>query len=235
MQLQVEGITIRYGMATAIEDVSLDVEEGSAVCVVGANGAGKSTILRALSGLTPLAGGDIRFKGERINGLATHEIVGRGLVHIPEGRKLFPYLPVMNNLRLGASLRKDSDGVKRDLEQVFRYFPRLWDRRHQKAGTLSGGEQQMLAIGRGLMAAPKLLILDEPSLGLAPIMVAELIPVIRDIKNKGVSVLLAEQNMSLALGVADRGYALQVGKVVLDARIEDFRKSAIVRKAYLGG
>lgn len=235
MQLRIERITVKYGMAIAVENVSLHVEEGSAVCLVGANGAGKSTVLRALSGLVPLAAGQISFDGERIDGLEPHDIVSRGVVHVPEGRKLFPYLPVINNLKLGATLRKDPDGIRRDLDQVFQYFPRLWERRNQKAGALSGGEQQMLAIGRGLMASPRLLILDEPSLGLAPIMVAGLIPVIRSISQKGVSVLLAEQNMSLALGVADRGYALQVGRVVLEAEIEDFRRSELVRKAYLGG
>ena len=235
MQLRIERITVKYGMAIAVENVSLHVEEGSAVCLVGANGAGKSTVLRALSGLVPLAAGQISFDGERIDGVEPHDIVSRGVVHVPEGRKLFPHLPVINNLKLGATLRKDPDGIRRDLDQVFQYFPRLWERRNQKAGALSGGEQQMLAIGRGLMASPRLLILDEPSLGLAPIMVAGLIPVIRSISQKGVSVLLAEQNMSLALGVADRGYALQVGRVVLEAEIEDFRRSELVRKAYLGG
>lgn len=234
MQLEIEGITVKYGRAIAVEDVSLHVEQGSVVCLVGANGAGKSTVLRAISGLVPL-GGQIRFDGERIDGLEPHEIVARGVAHVPEGRKLFPYLPVINNLKLGATLRKDSDGIKRDLDRVFHYFPRLRERCNQRAGTLSGGEQQMLAIGRGLMAGPRLLILDEPSLGLAPIMVAELIPVIRDINQNGVSVLLAEQNMSLVLGVGERGYALQVGKVVLESGIEDFRESEIVRKAYLGG
>lgn len=235
MQLQIERITVRYGNAIAVENVSLHVEEGSAVCLAGANGAGKSTILRAISGLVPLEDGQITFDGERIDRLQPYEVVGRGVVHVPEGRKLFQYLPVINNLKLGATLRKDVGGIRRDLDRVFQYFPRLWDRRNQKAGTLSGGEQQMLAIGRGLMADPRLLILDEPSLGLAPAMVAELIPVICNINAKGVSVLLAEQNMTLALGVADRGYALQVGKVVLEAGIAEFRNSELVRKAYLGG
>lgn len=235
MQLQLEGITVKYGIAIAVKDVSLRVDEGSAVCLVGANGSGKSTILRAISGLVPLAGGRIGVDGARIDRLEPHEIVSRGVVHVPEGRKLFPYLPVINNLRLGATLRNDRDGIRRDLDQVFQYFPKLWARRNQKAGTLSGGEQQMVAIGRGLMAAPKLLILDEPSLGLAPAIVSALIPVIRDINRRGVSVLLAEQNMSLALGAADRGYALQVGRVVLEAAIDEFRESDLVLKAYLGG
>lgn len=186
-------------------------------------------------GSRPARGGRIGVDGARIDRLEPHEIVSRGVVHVPEGRKLFPYLPVINNLRLGATLRNDRDGIRRDLDQVFQYFPKLWARRNQKAGTLSGGEQQMVAIGRGLMAAPKLLILDEPSLGLAPAIVSALIPVIRDINRRGVSVLLAEQNMSLALGAADRGYALQVGRVVLEAAIDEFRESDLVLKAYLGG
>ena len=235
MLLQVDNITVKYGKAIAVEGVSLEVPDDKVITVIGANGAGKSTILRALSGLIPLVSGEIHFAGQRIDGLKPYEIVELGLVHVPEGRKLFPYLPVMGNLKLGASLRKDTEGIKKDLEEVFNYFPILWERRKQNAGTLSGGEQQMLAIGRGLMANPRLLLMDEPSLGLAPIMVAELVPVIKNINEKGVSVLLVEQNMPLALGVADRGYALQVGKVVLEGGIEEFKSNGIVKKAYLGG
>lgn len=232
--LEVDNITIKYGKALAVDKVSIKVSQGEVVTIIGANGAGKSTILRALSGLTPLMSGSIRFNSQRIDGKEIYEIVELGLVHIPEGRKLFPYLTVMSNLKLGASLRTDKQGIKRDLEEVFEYFPRLWERRNQNAGTLSGGEQQMLAISRGLMANPKLLMLDEPSLGLAPILVSELAPVIKNINKKGVSVLLVEQNMSLALGVADRGYALQVGKVVFEGGVEVFKKSEIVKQAYLG-
>jgi branched-chain amino acid transport system ATP-binding protein len=235
MLLQVDNITVKYGKAIAVEGVSLEVPENKVVTIIGANGAGKSTILKALSGLTPLASGEIRFAGQTINGLNPYEIVELGLAHVPEGRKLFPFLSVMSNLRLGASLRKDKEGIKKDLDEVFDHFPRLRERRNQNAGTLSGGEQQMLAIGRGLMANPKLLLMDEPSLGLAPILVAELVPVIKNIKKKGVSVLLVEQNMPLALGVADRGYALQVGKVVLKGGIEEFKANGIVKRAYLGG
>jgi branched-chain amino acid transport system ATP-binding protein len=235
MLLEVDNITVKYGKAIAVEAVSIKVPEGKVVTIIGANGAGKSTILKALSGLTPLVSGKIIFDGQRIDGLKPYEIVERGLVHVPEGRKLFPYLPVMSNLKLGASLRKDKEGTKKDLEEVFNYFPRLWERRKQKAGTLSGGEQQMLAIGRGLMANPRLLLMDEPSLGLAPILVAELVPVIKNINKKGVSFLLVEQNMPLALSVADWGYALQVGKVVLEGDIEEFKANGIVKRAYLGG
>ena len=235
MLLQVEHITVKYGKAIAVKEISLEVPEGKVVTIIGANGAGKSTILKALSGLTPLASGEIRFAGQRIDGLKPYEIVELGLVHVPEGRKLFPFLPVMSNLKLGASLRKDKEGIKKDLGEVFDHFPWLRERRNQNAGTLSGGEQQMLAIGRGLMANPKLLLMDEPSLGLAPIMVAQLVPVIKNINKKGVSVLLVEQNIPLALGVADRGYALQVGKVVLEGGIEEFKANGIVKRAYLGG
>ena len=235
MLLQVDNITVKYGKAVAVEAVSLEVPENRVIGIIGANGAGKSTVMKALSGLTPLASGEIRFAGQRIDGLKPYEIVELGLAHVPEGRKLFPYLSVMTNLKLGASLRKDKEGIKKDLDEVFEHFPRLRERRSQNAGTLSGGEQQMLAIGRGLMANPKLLLMDEPSLGLAPILVAELIPVIKNINKKGVSVLLVEQNIPLAISVADRGYALQVGKVILAGDIEEFKANEIVKKAYLGG
>ena len=235
MLLQVDNITVKYGKAVAVEAISLEVPENRVIGIIGANGAGKSTVMKALSGLTPLASGEIRFAGQRIDGLKPYEIVELGLAHVPEGRKLFPYLSVMTNLKLGASLRKDKEGIKKDLDEVFVHFPRLRERRSQNAGTLSGGEQQMLAIGRGLMANPKLLLMDEPSLGLAPILVAELIPVIKNINKKGVSVLLVEQNIPLAVSVADRGYALQVGKVILAGDIEEFKANEIVKKAYLGG
>jgi branched-chain amino acid transport system ATP-binding protein len=205
------------------------------VSIIGANGAGKSTILRALSGLVASTSGEIRFKGNRINGRETTEIVRLGISLVPEGRQLFPYLSVLSNLKLGATLRKDKEGISHSLEEVYKLFPRLEERRNQKAGTLSGGEQQMLAIGRGLMARPKLLCMDEPSLGLAPIVIEQLAEVVKDINKKGVSVLLVEQNVHLALGVASRGYALQVGKVVLEGDIETMKSSDIVKKAYLGG
>jgi len=233
--LEVENITVHYGKSMAIEDVSLEVAEGSVVSIIGANGAGKSTILRALSGLVPLTSGEIRFSGNKINGKSATEIVSMNIVHIPEGRHLFPYLSVLSNLKLGASLRKDKAGINNDLDEVYKLFPILQDRRNQKAGTLSGGEQQMLAIGRGLMAKPRLLLMDEPSVGLAPIVIEQLGEVIKDINKRGVSVLLVEQNVHLALGVASTGYALQVGRVVLQGDIATMKSSDIVKRAYLGG
>ena len=235
MLLSVKDISVHYGKSMALEGVSLEIAEGSVVSIIGANGAGKSTILRAVSGLVPISGGEIQFSGIRISGMAVTEIVRLGIVQIPEGRKLFPYLTVMSNLRLGASLRKDRADINRDMDDIFERFPVLWERRNQHAGTLSGGEQQMLAISRGLMAKPKLLLMDEPSLGLAPIMVEEVAGVIKAINQKGVSVLLVEQNVPLALGVASRGYALQVGRVVLEGEIEEFRSTETVMRAYLGG
>ncbi|OGO42476.1 MAG: ABC transporter ATP-binding protein [Chloroflexi bacterium RBG_16_58_8] len=233
--LKVEHITVHYGKAIAVDNVSLEIAEGSVVSIIGANGAGKSTILRAISGLTPLTGGEIWFRDARLDRLTTAEIVKLGIVQIPEGRKLFPYLTVLNNLSLGASLRHDKNEIGDSLEEVFTLFPVLRERRNQKAGTLSGGEQQMLAIARSLMAKPKLLLMDEPSVGLAPIIVEEVGQVIKDINQKGVSVLLVEQNVPLALGVADKGYALQVGRVVLEGNIGEFKSAETVRKAYLGG
>ena len=234
MLLRVSNLTVHYGKAVALENVSMEVAEGSVVTLVGANGAGKTTLLRAMSGLIPATSGGIWFRDRKINGLQAPKIVGMGLVHIPQGRRLFPYLTVMSNLQLGASLRNDKVAVKQDLDNVFQHFPRLFERRNQKAGTFSGGEQQMVAIGRGLMAAPKLLLMDEPSLGLAPLMVAELVPVIKYINERGISVLLVEQNVSLALGVASQGYALQVGRIVLEGDIEKFKTSEVVKTAYLG-
>ncbi len=234
MLLEVKNITVHYGKSIALDDVSLEVAEGSVVSIIGANGAGKSTLLKALSGLVPLTTGEIWFQGKRIDGLDIPNIVKLGIVHIPEGRWLFPYLSVLTNLKLGASLRKDRMVIKQDIEKAFERFPRLRERQNQKAGTLSGGEQQMLAIARGLMAKPKLLLMDEPSLGLAPIMVELLGDVIRDINQTGVSVLLVEQNVPLALGTATRGYALQTGRIVLKGDVNKIKSSDIVKRAYLG-
>jgi branched-chain amino acid transport system ATP-binding protein len=235
MLLEMKDIAVHYGKSLAVEGVSLDIPKGSVVSIIGANGSGKSTLLRAMVGLVPLTSGEIRFSGSRIDGLETTEIVRRGIALVPEGRQLFPYLTVLTNLKLGASLRRDKGGIAEDLEGVYQLFPRLRERRNQKAGTLSGGEQQMVAIGRGLMAKPRLLCMDEPSLGLAPIVIEQLGEVIKDINKKGVTVLLVEQNVHLALGVAGAGYALQVGRVVLTGDIETMKTSEIVRKAYLGG
>lgn len=234
MLLEVKNITVHYGKSIALDDVSLEVAEGSVVSIIGANGAGKSTLLKALSGLVPLTSGEIWFQGKRIDGLDTPNIVKLGIVHIPEGRWLFPHLSVLINLKLGASLRKDRMAIKQDIEKAFERFPRLGERQNQKAGTLSGGEQQMVAIARGLMANPKLLLMDEPSLGLAPIIVELLGEVIKDINQTGVSVLLVEQNVPLALGTATRGYALQTGKIVLKGDVNKIKSSDIVKRAYLG-
>jgi branched-chain amino acid transport system ATP-binding protein len=235
MLLKIANATVHYGKAMALDNVSMQVEEGAVVSLIGANGAGKSTILRTISGLVRLTSGEIWFQDKRIDRLPVDEIVRLGIVHIPEGRKLFPFLSVMSNLEMGASLRKDKAGIKRDLENVFEHFPILKERRNQSAGTLSGGQQQMLAVGRGLMAAPKLLLMDEPSLGLAPKLIMELTPVIGDINKRGIGVLLVEQNVPLALSVARKGYAIQVGKIVLEAPISEFKNSDVLRKAYLGG
>jgi branched-chain amino acid transport system ATP-binding protein len=235
MLLEIKDITVYYGKSVAIQNVSVGVPEGMVVSIIGANGAGKSTILKALTGLVPIHSGEIIFQNHRISGKYTADIVSKGIILVPEGRQLFPYMSVMNNLELGATLRRDKNGIKESLEYVFQLFPRLKERTNQNAGTLSGGEQQMLAIGRGLMANPRLFCMDEPSLGLAPIVVELLGEVIRDINRRGVTVLLVEQNVHLALDVASRGYVLQVGQVVLDGDRETLRSSEIVKKAYLGG
>jgi branched-chain amino acid transport system ATP-binding protein len=235
MLLSVKDLTVYYEKARALDGVSFEVPEGTVVAIIGSNGAGKSTILRTLSGLKAAASGEIWFLGERINGLKIHQIVKRGLVHVPEGRRLFSNLTVSGNLKLGAYLRKDKAGMKRDMNEIFQHFPRLRERRTQKAGTLSGGEQQMLAIARALMAKPKLLLMDEPSLGLAPLLVAELAPVVKSINQLGVGVVLVEQNVPLALRVADMGYVLHVGKIVAQGTRDDLKKSEAVKKAYLGG
>jgi branched-chain amino acid transport system ATP-binding protein len=224
MLISLKGITVHYGKAIALDSVSLEVVEGSCVAVIGANGAGKSTLLRA-----------IWFSGKRIDGMAAHERVKLGIAHVPEGRRLFPDLTVLENLKLGSSVRTDKAGILKDLKEVFERFPRLQERSKQKAGTLSGGEQQMLAIGRGLMAKPKLLLMDEPSLGLAPRLVSELSPLIKSINQRGISILLAEQNVSLAFGASSRGYILQLGKVILEDNVHELQGSEMVKGAYLGG
>jgi len=232
--LEIKNITVYYGKSVAIQDVSLEVPEGAIVSIIGANGAGKSTVLRALTGLVPINYGEIYFHGENISRKKTLDIVKQGINLAPEGRQLFPYLTVLNNLKLGATLRKNRDEINASLEEVYKLFPRLKERTNQNAGTLSGGEQQMLAIGRALMANPRLLCMDEPSLGLAPIVVEQLGEVIKDINKKGVSVLLVEQNVHLALEVASQSYVLQVGKVVLKGDTATLKDSDIVKKAYLG-
>jgi branched-chain amino acid transport system ATP-binding protein len=234
MLLNVKDIRVNYGKAEAVRGVSIEVPEGCVVGIIGSNGAGKSTILKAIVGTVPIAHGEIWFSDKKINNLKTHKIVELGLVHIPEGRHLFPYMSVVANLKLGAYLRKDKTAIKKDLNVVFKRFPRLYERREQQASTLSGGEQQMLAIGRGLMAKPKLLLLDEPSLGLAPMVVQELARIISDINKSGISILLVEQNAGLATKVTDMGYVLEVGKIVLEGKLKEIMGNEIVKRAFLG-
>ncbi len=235
MFAEIRGVSVYYNKSMAIEDITVIVPEAGIVSIIGANGAGKSTTLKSLVGTVPIRKGDIVFEGQSIAGLETAVRVKKGIVLVPEGRQLFPYLPVITNLKLGATLRRDKAGIAESLEYVFHLFPRLQERLKQDAGTLSGGEQQMLAIGRGLMANPRLLCLDEPSVGLAPIVVEQVGEAIKDINARGISVLLVEQNAHLALGVCQTGYVLEVGRVVLAGDAETIRCSEIVRKAYLGG
>jgi branched-chain amino acid transport system ATP-binding protein len=234
MFAELRDVSVYYRKSIAIKNVTVNVPEAGVVSIIGANGAGKSTILKSLVGLVPIQSGDIVLSGESITGLETADRVKRGIVLVPEGRQLFPYLSVMTNLKLGATLRRDKAEIAGSLEYVFQLFPRLKERLKQNAGTLSGGEQQMLAIGRGLMANPRLLCLDEPSVGLAPIVVEQVGEAIKDINARGISVLLVEQNAHLALGVCKTGYVLEVGRVVLDGDAETIRCSEIVKKAYLG-
>jgi branched-chain amino acid transport system ATP-binding protein len=234
MQLKLKNVTVHYGTAQAVRNVNAEVVEGSVTSFIGANGAGKSTIMRAISGLVRVSSGEIWFEDKRIDRLATNQIVQLGVIQVPEGRKLFPYMSVMANLRLGAYLRKDKEGISRDLEEVFKLFPQLEERRSQQAGTLSGGEQQMLAIGRGFMSKPKLLLLDEPSLGLSPILVAEIAQAIKNINKSGISVLLVEQNAGLVTQVTERCYVMEVGKVVLEGNIKELMSNKLVQQAFLG-
>ncbi len=234
MLLELSRVTVHYGTAEAVKDISLAPEEGGVASIIGANGAGKSTILRAISGLVPLSAGRIEFSGIEIGGMATSRIVGLGIAHVPEGRKLFPHMSVMANIKLGAYLRQDRAAMAADEERVFALFPRLKERRSQKAGSLSGGEQQMLAIGRALMARPKLLMMDEPSLGLAPVVIDHLAEAIVDINRSGISVLLVEQNAGLVTRVSRRCYVIEVGRVVLEGEVSDLMADDSVRKAFLG-
>lgn len=234
--LEIKDLTVMFGKSIAVHDVNLSVPEGGIVTLIGSNGAGKSTTLNAALGIVPVAKGTITFAGEDITHIPTAEKVRRGLVLAPEGRHLFPYLSVYKNLLLGATQRKDKEGIQADLEFCYELFPILKDRLKQKAGTMSGGQQQMLAIARGIMANPKLLCLDEPSLGLAPAVIEDIGEKIREInKSKGTSILLVEQNVHLAFGTADYCYTLQVGELVAEGNINDIRNNDIVKKAYFGG
>lgn len=232
--LEVDNLNVTYGAIEALLGVSLRVEEGEVVTLIGANGAGKSTTLRAISGLIRARDGAIRFQGKSLRGFAPHVIVQHGLVHVPEGRGIFANLSVDENLKLGAFTRRDPAGVKDDRELALTLFPRVRERLSQNAGTLSGGEQQMLAIARALLARPKLLLLDEPSLGLAPQVVQTIFQVIRDINKKGTTILLVEQNARMALKVANRAYVLETGQIEMEGQAAELAASDAVRRAYLG-
>lgn len=233
--LKVDNLSVHYGVIQAVKDISFEVNEGEVVTLIGANGAGKTSILRTISGLVRPSAGKIEFLGQEIQKEPARRIVANGLSQVPEGRHVFPGLTVLENLELGAFLRNDREENQKNLKKVFARFPRLEERKMQDAATLSGGEQQMLAMGRALMSQPKLLLLDEPSMGLAPIFIQEIFDIIQDIQKQGTTVLLIEQNANKALAIADRGYVLETGKVVLSGTGKELLESEEVRKAYLGG
>ncbi len=232
--LEVRGLKVAYGHILAVKGIDLTIREREVVALIGANGAGKTTTLKALAGMLPPAAGEIRYLGRPVTGKPSFERVREGLALVPEGRQVFGKLTVEENLELGAYARRDGPGIQQDLERIYRLFPRLQERRHQTAGTLSGGEQQMLAIGRALMSRPKLLLLDEPSMGLAPLMVQRIFEVIREISREGVTLLLVEQNARLALELADRGYVMESGLITLSGPGAELLGNPQVRHAYLG-
>lgn len=233
--LKIIDLELNYGVINALKKINLEVNEGEIVTLIGANGAGKSSTLKAISGIEKISGGQILFNGEDITKKSAQDIVKMGISQVPEGRRIFPGMTVLENLELGAYLRKDKEGIKKDLENVYKRFPVLRERSKQNAATLSGGEQQMLAMGRALMSKPKLILLDEPSMGLAPILVKEIFSIIEDIKNNGTTVLLVEQNARMALSIADRAYVLETGNIVLSGKGQELMDSEEIQKAYLGG
>ena len=233
--LTLDGVSVAYGTLEVLHEVSLRVDEGEMVCLLGANGAGKSTTVRTISGLLRPTAGSITFLGERLDGRPAHAVLTRGIAQCPEGRRIFPEMTVRENLEMGAYVRGASGARPEDLKRVFHHFPRLEERAGQLGGTLSGGEQQMLAIARALMSGPKLLLLDEPSLGLAPTMVSTVFRVIREIRRQGVTVLMVEQNAALALQMADRAYVMESGRIALGGLAKDLLHNAEIRRAYLGG
>ena len=233
--LKIENINVFYGAIHALKGISVDVKEGEIVTLIGANGAGKSTILRTVSGLLRAKTGNIAFEGKPISSMPAEEIVKLGISQVPEGRRIFANMTVEENLELGAYIRKDKSGVSKDIAKVFERFTRLGERRKQIAGTLSGGEQQMLAIGRGLMSQPRLMLLDEPSMGLAPLLVKEIFSIIKEINAGGTTILLVEQNAHMALSIAHQAYVLETGRITLAGSAKELSESEAVRKAYLGG
>jgi len=234
MLLEVRNISVNYGKVSAIRDVSISVGEGQIVTILGSNGAGKTTTLRAMSGMMPVKNGEVYFDGHRIDGLQPHKVVDYGIAHVPEGRRIFPDMTVEENLRTGAFRRKDKARVEKDLQDIYERFPRLRERRRQRAQTMSGGEQQMLAIGRALMSAPRILLMDEPSMGLAPLIVEEIARIIEEINAQGLSVVLVEQNAVMALELAHRAYVLESGNMVLEGPANELHNNEHVRAAYLG-
>ncbi len=232
--LSIKNITVHYGGVEALKGISLEIEEGSRRTLIGSNGAGKSTCLKAVSGITPLSSGEIWFKDKRIDGVKPEKIVKMGVAHIPEGRRLFPHMSVYDNLMTGAFLRRDKPGINRDIEKAYSHFPILRKRKRQYAQSLSGGEQQMVAFGRGLLSNPKLFLFDEPSLGLAPILVNEVADHIKRLADEGYTVILVEQNANLALSLAKRAYVLELGKVTVEGDARELQNNEYVRKAYLG-
>jgi branched-chain amino acid transport system ATP-binding protein len=233
--ISIRNLRVNYGKVEALRGVSLGIQDGEIVVIIGANGAGKSTLLRTISGLVAPLSGEIWFMEQRVDGFPGHQLVKMGISHVPEGRRLFPKMTVWENLMIGSYLRADKEGILKDLDEVLQHLPILKERRKQRAGTLSGGEQQMLTIGRALMSRPKFLLLDEPSLGLAPLVVKEIASIIRIILKKGMTIALVEQNAHLALRLANRGYVLEVGRVVLEGESQWLLNNEHVRKAYLGG
>lgn len=233
--LEIKDLNVHYGVIHAIKGISLKVEDGEIVTLIGANGAGKTTTLRTISGLKKPTNGEILLNGVNIVNTTAQERVKMGIIHVPEGRHVFSQMTVLENLELGAYLRKDKDGIAKDLKMVYERFPILQDRRKQAAGTLSGGEQQMLAIGRALMSRPKILFLDEPSMGLSPLLVKEIFNIIEDINKAGTTILLVEQNASMALQIANHAYVIETGSIVLSGTGADLMQSEDIKKAYLGG
>ena len=233
--LKVNEIDVYYGAIHALKKMSLEVEQGTIVTLIGANGAGKTTTLKTISGILRPKSGTITYKDKDITKVAPEKIVSLGISQVPEGRRIFPTMTVLENLEMGAYLRKDKKEIIKDMDNVFGRFPRLMERRKQMAGTLSGGEQQMLAIGRALMARPELMLMDEPSMGLAPLLVKEIFEIIKDINSRGTTILLVEQNANMALSVADKAYVIETGEIVLQGTAEQLMKSEEVKKAYLGG
>ena len=232
--LEIKDIEVFYGMIQAIKGVSFEVNEGEVIALIGANGAGKTTILHSITGLIAPKKGEILFEGQDITSTPAHKIVSMGMAHVPEGRRVFAQLTVLENLKMGAFTRKDKDEIEESMIRVYKRFPKLEERKNQMAGTLSGGEQQMLAMGRALMSRPRIILMDEPSMGLSPIFVNEIFDIIREVSEGGTTVLLVEQNAKKALAIADRAYVLETGKIVLDGKAEDLLNDDSVKKAYLG-